>query len=207
MNSSTRSKLYFVTFLTFVRFPLVLLFFMAALVNAWHYETWLFSLALGSLITSAVTDMFDGYFARKFNVVTGFGEHADPLMDKFYYLVTLPLLVFLAAKNGHEQHAVVLLVMTLLFLIRDQWVTFLRSIGSMYSVSGGANWAGKLRTILNFPLICTIYHVEGCRFQFVPMKFLYLYEALGVLMTLLSIYIYTRNYWPSLIKSAQPKSQ
>jgi CDP-diacylglycerol---glycerol-3-phosphate 3-phosphatidyltransferase len=206
MNSSARSKLHFVTFLTFVRFPLVLLFFAAALVNAWRYETWLFSLALGALITSAVTDMFDGYFARKFNVVTGFGEHADPLMDKFFYLVTLPLLVFLAGKNGNEQHAVVLLVMTLLFLVRDQWVTFLRSIGSMYNVSGGANWAGKLRTVLNFPLICTIYYVEGgCSFQFIPMKLLYFYEGIGVAMTILSIYVYTSKYWPSLIKSAQPK--
>jgi CDP-diacylglycerol--glycerol-3-phosphate 3-phosphatidyltransferase len=205
MNSSARSSLYFVTFLTFVRFPLVLLFFVAALLNMWKYETWLFSLALGALITSAVTDMFDGYFARKLNVVSGFGEHADPLMDKFFYLVTLPLLVFMAAKHGHDRHAVVLLVMTLLFLVRDQWVTFLRSIGSMYNVSGGANWAGKVRTILNFPPICVIYHVEGCRFQFIPMKFVYFYEAVGVLMTVLSIYIYTRNYWPSLIKSAQPR--
>jgi CDP-diacylglycerol---glycerol-3-phosphate 3-phosphatidyltransferase len=204
MNS--RSKLYFVTFLTLVRFPLVLVFFVAALVNAWHYETWLFSLALGSLITSAVTDSFDGYFARKFKVVTGFGEHADPLMDKFFYLVSLPLLVFLAAKDDHTQHAIILLVMTLLFLVRDQWVTFLRSIGSMYNVSGGANWAGKLRTILNFPLICAIYHFEQCRFQFIPVKLLYVYEVLAVIMTVVSIFVYTSRYWPFLMKSAVPRN-
>ena len=205
MNSSAKSKLYFVTFLTFVRFPLVLLFFAAALVNVWKNGTWIFWFALVSLITSSVTDIFDGYFARKFNVGTGFGEHADPLMDKFFYLVTLPFLVFLAAKNGHDRHAVVLLVMTLLFLVRDQWVTFLRSIGSMYNVSGGANWAGKLRTILNFPLICAIYFVEGSSYRLIPMKLLYTYEVLCVAMTIFSIYIYTRNYWPSLIKSATPK--
>lgn len=198
---TSRGKLIFVTFLTFVRFPLVLVFLAAALVNAWHYREWLFWFALSSLIASAVTDLFDGYFARKFKVTTGFGAHADPLMDKLFYLISLPTLVFLAAKDLNMFHAVVLLLMTLLFLARDLWVTFLRSIGSMYRVPGGANWAGKVRTALNFPLICCIYHVEEARHQFIPPKIIYVYEIVGVVMTLISIYVYTSRYWSSIKQS------
>jgi len=197
-----RTKLFFVTFLTFVRFPLVLLFFTGALFNVKYHETWLFSVSLGCLIASAVTDFFDGYMARKLNVVTKFGAHADPLMDKFFYLSTLPLLVFIATKNNHIPHAVFLLVMTVFFLSRDQWVTFLRSIGSMYNVSGGANWSGKLRTAINFPMICLIYFVEGspCN-PIISNWILHLLEGIAFISNFVSLYIYTRNYWPYLVKS------
>lgn len=197
------TNLFIVTFITFVRFPLVLLFFAGALFNVKYQSTWLFFTSLGILILSAVTDFFDGYLARKLNVVTKFGAHADPLMDKFFYLSTLPLLVFVATKNNHITHAVFLLVMTVFFLARDQWVTFLRSIGSMYSVSGGATWSGKLRTAINFPMICMIYFVEETPTRpLISNWILYALECLAFVSNFVSLYIYTRNYWPYLLRSA-----
>jgi len=206
-----RSRLYLVTFLTFLRFPLVLLFFGCALLYVKSQAAWLFVLALTSLTLSAITDFFDGYLARRLNVVTKFGAHVDPLMDKFFYLSTLPLLVFIATKNGHITHAVCLLVMTVCFLARDQWVTFLRAIGSMYNVSGGATWSGKLRTAINFPMICLIYFVEEtptrpilgsiCNLS-ISMWLMYILEGIAFVSNFVSLYIYTRNYWPYLVKSA-----
>ena len=197
-----RSKLRFVTFLTFVRFPLVLFFFVVALVYAGFPETRLFGIAFTSLIASAVTDLLDGYFARKFNVETKFGAHVDPLMDKFFCLSTLPLLVFITTKNGHIPHAIFLLVLTLLFLARDQWVTFLRSIGSMYNVSGSGNWSGKLRTCINFPLICAIYHFEQSPLRLINAALLHTFEIVALIINIVSVYTYTRRYWPYLHKSA-----
>jgi len=206
-----RSRLFLVTFLTFLRFPLVLVFFGCALFYVKSQAPWLFILALTSLLASAITDFFDGYLARKLNVVTKFGAHADPLMDKFFYLSTLPLLVFVATKNGHITHAVFLLVMTVFFLARDQWVTFLRAIGAMYDISGGANWSGKLRTAINFPMICLIYFVEETPTHPIIKSILdisfskwimYLMEGIAFISNFVSLYIYTRNYWPYLIKSA-----
>ncbi len=122
---SKKMKFYFVTLLTFSRFPLVVAFFIGAVFHAWRPNTIVFALSFASLILSALTDLLDGYYARKFNVVTKFGAHADPLMDKFFYLATLPLLVFVAIHNDHLRHGTLLLVLTFLFLSRDQWVTFL----------------------------------------------------------------------------------
>lgn len=197
-----RIKLGFVTVLTAARFPLVLAFFACALLNAREPRPWLFLLGFALLVSSAVTDLFDGYFARRFSVQTSLGAHMDPLMDKFFYLSTLPLLVFLALHNGHLKHAVSLLVLTLLFLTRDQWVTFLRAIGSMYNVSGAANWAGKLRTAVNFPLICAIYHVEASPWQIIPPMLLYVFEGIALVVTLVSLWTYTSRYWPCLVKAA-----
>lgn len=192
-----KSKFYFVTFLTFVRVPLVFLFFVGALIHVWHPGEWLFISVFACLVLSAVTDMFDGYFARKFDVTTRLGAYADPLTDKVVYLSTLPLLIFLTSRNGHIAHAMVLLVFTVLFMLRDQWVSFLRSIGSLYGVSAKANWSGKLRTIINFPLICTVYFHE-IHEGVMPMVVLYTLEAAGLLINIISIYVYTRNYWPYL---------
>jgi CDP-diacylglycerol--glycerol-3-phosphate 3-phosphatidyltransferase len=200
--ASSRIKLAFVTFLTVVRFPLVLLFFAGAIVHAVtppaERSTWLFALSLTALIASAVTDLFDGYFARHFKVETRFGAHADPLMDKFFYLSTFPVLVFVATINQHLPHAIFLLVLTMLFLTRDQWVTFLRSIGSMHNVKGNANWSGKLRTCINFPLICAIYHFEAAPTPLVPPLLLHSAEVVALIVNLVSVYVYTRHYWPSL---------
>jgi len=203
---SKKSKLAFVTFLTFVRFPLVLMFFAGAIVytSPAYRSTWLFFLTFAALILSALTDLFDGYYARKFKVVTQFGAHVDPLMDKFFYLASLPLLVFVTAKEGKLEHSTLLLILTLFFLARDQWVTFLRSIGSIYNVSGQANWSGKLRTALNFPMICTVYYFEQApdRIQFVPAILTYAFVMLTLVITVISLFVYTKQYWPYLCKAA-----
>lgn len=200
-------QLAFVTFLTFVRFPLVLLFFAGAIVNVYVNNTTLFFMTFASLILSALTDLFDGYFARKFQVVTTFGAHVDPLMDKFFYLASLPLLVFVLAFNGHDQHAAAMLVLTLLFLARDQWVTFLRSIGAIYQASGKANWSGKLRTALNFPMICIVYYVAEAprNLQFIPIGFAYAFVVVTIILTIITLFTYTSHYWPFLKKSAKIK--
>ena len=211
----SKTKLRVVNGLTLARFPLVLLFFVGALVNSWVRMDWLFWSSLAVLILSAMTDLFDGYLARRFDVCTDFGAHADPLMDKFFYLATMPLLVFLAVRNiatgasldPHPMpHAVVLLVMTVSFLARDQWVTFLRAIGSMYNVSGKAGWAGKVRTALNFPLLCAIYVFLDSPVRFLPTWLIYVGEALGFAINLISAWIYTKQYLPYLRKAATPKS-
>lgn len=200
MESSTRLR--FVTFLTLIRVPLVVLFFAGAVAATEYPSVWLFNSAFALLIVSAVTDLFDGYFARKLNVVTPFGAHADPLMDKLFYVTTLPLLVYVATKNGHDKHAVFLLVLTLLFLARDQWVTFLRSIGSIYNAPGGANWSGKLRTCINFPLICAVYCFEECPIDFLNPYLVYAFEILALIVNMISLCVYTRRYWPYLRKAA-----
>lgn len=205
----SRASLRFVTFLTFARFPLVLCFFAVALFYSLYHEAWrlepvVFWTALGFLVTSALTDIFDGYFARRLNVQTRFGAHADPLMDKFFYLSTLPLLVFIAMNNGHRNHAVILLVLSLFFLARDQWVTFLRSIGAIYNVPGGAAWIGKMRTIINFPLICVIYHFEEAPTELVNDRLLLAFEALAFVINILSVWLYTRRYWPYIRQAATP---
>lgn len=206
MPGSAR-ELGIVTVLTVARFPLILFFFVGALYNAYHPSVALFVASFSALVASAVTDLFDGMLARRYNVQTEFGAQADPLMDKFFYLATLPLLVYLALLNGHTPHAIALLCITLAFLTRDQWVTFLRSIGSLYQVSGGAHWAGKVRTALNFPLLGAIYLFEEAPVRLIPGFLIYVFEGIAIIVNAISIYTYTRYYWPYLRRAASLKDR
>lgn len=160
-----------------------------------------FSLALAAMILSAMTDLFDGYYARKFKVVTRLGGHADPLTDKVFYAVTLPAMVFLAMHGGQIVMANILLIFTVVYLLRDLWVTFLRSIGAMYQISGKANWSGKARTFISFPVICVIFYYlqapKNWALQ-IPTVVVYALIAVTLIINVVSIWVYTRQYWPCL---------
>jgi CDP-diacylglycerol--glycerol-3-phosphate 3-phosphatidyltransferase len=201
MDPSLRLKFYFVQALTLVRVPLIFLFLGVSVFLGHPLSELWFLVAFGAMILSAVTDLFDGYFARKFQVASRLGGYADPMMDKVFYLTTFPTLVYLADRIGQHGHARFLLVLAILFLLRDQWVTFLRSLGALHNMSAKANWSGKVRTLISFPTICLIYYYlqapTGWGLQ-VPESIVYAAEALSMLINFVSIVVYSRHFWPAL---------
>jgi CDP-diacylglycerol--glycerol-3-phosphate 3-phosphatidyltransferase len=201
MNASRRLKFLFVQTLTLVRVPLIFLFLGVSVFCGHPLSDPWFVVAFGAMIMSAVTDLFDGYFARKFQVASRLGGYADPMMDKVFYLTTFPTLVYLADRIGQHGHARVLLVLAILFLLRDQWVSFLRSLGALHDMSAKANWSGKVRTLISFPTICLIYYYlqapPGWGLQ-VPAAVVYAAEALSMLINFISIAVYSARFWPAL---------
>jgi CDP-diacylglycerol--glycerol-3-phosphate 3-phosphatidyltransferase len=200
-HSSRRLKFFFVQSLTLVRVPLIFLFLaVSVFCNHPLAEFW-FVVAFTAMILSAVTDLFDGYFARKFQVTSQLGSYADPMTDKVFYLTTFPTLVYLADRVGQHTHARVLLVLAILFLLRDQWVSFLRSLGALHDLSAKANWSGKARTLISFPTICVIYYylqAPGRWSVRMPEPLVYGLEGLSVVINLISIGVYTGRFWPAL---------
>jgi CDP-diacylglycerol--glycerol-3-phosphate 3-phosphatidyltransferase len=200
-RSSLRWKFYFVQALTLVRVPLIFLFLVVSIFCGHPVSEFWFLVAFAAMILSAVTDLFDGYFARKFQVASRLGSYADPMTDKVFYLTTFPTLVYLADRIGQHGHARTLLVLAILFLLRDQWVSFLRSLGALHDLSAKANWSGKARTLISFPTICVIYYylqapTHWC-FRF-PDYFVYGLEGLSVAINVISIGVYTGRFWPAL---------
>jgi CDP-diacylglycerol--glycerol-3-phosphate 3-phosphatidyltransferase len=215
-----RLKFIFVTSLTLGRIPLILVFLAVNLFlvrkaetgvgfvlgSPEHHALW-FIVAFAGMVLSALTDLFDGYFARRFNIVTKLGEYADPLTDKIFYLVSFPTLVYLACLQGELLHARLLLALTIVFLMRDQWVSFLRSIGALHEVAGKANWSGKARTIVAFPAICIFYWflmAPDSWWLQLPSALIYLLEVVSLTINLISIWVYTRNYLPVMRQEMRP---
>lgn len=213
-------KFYFVMSLTLGRAPLILIFLLVNLLvlkefdGVWYlgspktHHLW-FSFGFGAMVLSAITDLFDGYFARKFKVVTNLGGYADPLTDKIFYLTAFPVLVFVMALRPEEMvHCRLLVALTVIFLVRDQWISFLRTIGALHNVDGKANWSGKARTIISFPTICCIYWYlmapEDWPLRLVKQDwFIYVLEVASLIINVVSIWVYSVYYWPYLRKEAQ----
>lgn len=203
MSPTDKLKFTFVQSLTLSRIPLILAFLGINLaIDTGRSALW-FSIAFGAMILSALTDLFDGYFARRFRMTTRLGAYADPMMDKAFYLTAFPTLVYLAGREGQPLHARLLLALAILFLMRDQWVSFLRSVGALHHADARANWSGKLRTIISFPTICVIYYYlqapRAWPLRF-PTPLVYGLEILSAALNFLSIWIYTAQYWPYVMQ-------
>jgi CDP-diacylglycerol---glycerol-3-phosphate 3-phosphatidyltransferase len=207
MNRSLRLRFYFVQALTLVRVPLILLFLGVSVFCTHPLVTAWFLVAFAAMLLSAVTDLFDGYFARKFRVTSRLGSYADPLTDKVFYLTTFPTLVYLAAQAGRHDQARIVLILAILFLLRDQWVSFLRSLGALHNLSAKANWSGKARTVISFPTICVIYYFlqapPGWHPQ-IPEQLVHVLELLSVAINLVSIFVYTSDYLSALRAELRP---
>ncbi len=76
--------------------------------------------ALVLFVTASLTDYFDGYFARKWNQISGFGRMLDPIADKV--MVVLSLLVVMLF-TGFDP---LFLIPVTIILFREIFVSGLR---------------------------------------------------------------------------------
>ena len=99
--------------------------------------------AMGIFILAGLTDIADGYIARKRNQVTDFGKFTDPLADKI--LVVSALLWFV--ERGVMPAWVALIV-----IVREFMVTALRLIAVGNGRVIAAAVSGKIKTLVT--MIC-----------------------------------------------------
>ena len=201
--STKSAKRLFVNALTFSRVPLIFIYLALAIAGNFSDSLVCPFAACVAAGMAGFSDLFDGLLARRWGVVSEFGKMADPLMDKVYFIVAFPSLVWLAAVQGESaMHAVTLLVFTVLWILRDQWVTFLRSVATMYHADVGAMWLGKVRTALSFPCAGFIYiYLAFHRYwtqgaSEIGLNVCLAVEGFLILLNLYSFIVYTKSYFP-----------
>ncbi len=94
------------------------------------FAGWIFTVA-------AITDFFDGYIARKKNIVTVFGSFLDPIADKFLVVSSLIMLLYLG-----RVHAIIVIVLVL----REMYMTSLRLLANNEGINVPVNDMGKWKT-------------------------------------------------------------
>ncbi len=104
-----------------------------------NYSRVLSLASTGVFILGAITDVLDGYLARKRGQESVLGAFLDPLADKLFVLGTL---VYLAVRERVPAWLVVLL------MSRELAITMLRSIAISYGLVIAAGSAGKAKTAL-----------------------------------------------------------
>ena len=213
-----KSKRIIVNALTFARVPLIfawLAFAIAQEMTVTSNFGGSFFLAFWAclmMLLSGLTDAWDGALARKWNVVSTLGKMADPLMDKVFYIVAFPALVWQIMHQGESNaHALVMMFFTILYMLRDTWVTFMRSVGTMYGADVAAMWLGKVRTALSFPgagwvyMYCCFHRMAPASWSRPWLVSCYVVEAMLIVLTLWSLFTYTAAYLPYLRKALDPK--
>jgi CDP-diacylglycerol---glycerol-3-phosphate 3-phosphatidyltransferase len=96
-------------------------------------------IAAGVLFIIGVSDLLDGWFARKFNAVTNIGKTIDPTADKITILVSIIMLLNLNRIN---------VILAILILSREILVTTLRAVASSEGVIMPATTSAKRKTAL-----------------------------------------------------------
>jgi len=91
------------------------------------------------LTISGITDILDGYIARKFNFVSDFGKLMDPLADK---LTQISILVFLCIKNIIPTWMIVIIFFKELIMIVGASLLYKKDL--IFS----SKWWGKLATVI-----------------------------------------------------------
>ncbi len=109
-----------------------------------EYQFWAFVV----FVIASITDLVDGYLARKLNQETEFGRFLDPLADKFLVIGAFVTFLFI-----HQQ---IELWMVLIIIFRDMLITFLRWLAIKEGFTLRTTIMGKVKTAFQMGTICII---------------------------------------------------
>ena len=168
--------------LTIIRFLLI-----PAIVISIFSENYILAAALFTI--SGITDIADGFIARKFNLVSNFGKLMDPLADKLTQIATLTSLVLAGVlpKFGYWILGIVLLK------------EFIMICGASFlygkDVVVYSKWYGKLATVMFFIAIIVSLFIK----EFSPEGFLGYIDLplylLALIATISALIMYIRDLY------------
>lgn len=138
--------------------------------NFWHYM-------MSILCYAFVTDFFDGWLARKFNVSSHLGKMLDPIADKILVMV-----MFLAASKlgifSGIGYACVLLI-----IIREFIISGMREYSGHYQVELPVTKLAKIKTVLQMVALFTLF----LEYRYLMIEGIKLGEFLLVCATIISL--------------------
>ena len=145
-------------------------------------------------VLAAVTDILDGYLARKLSQTSSLGAFLDPVADKLMVAVALVLLV-------QRDHTIVLALPAAVIIGREIAVSALREwmaeVGASSKVAVSV-W-GKVKTIAQMVAVgFLIFHdpIFGIPVELIGLILLYI----AAILTLISMFQYILAAWPKLIE-------
>jgi CDP-diacylglycerol--glycerol-3-phosphate 3-phosphatidyltransferase/cardiolipin synthase len=149
---------------------------------------------------AAVTDILDGYLARKLGQISSLGAFLDPVADK---LMVAVVLVCLVDRDAHSLNWSLLLTLPAAIIIgREITVSALREwmaeLGARSKVA--VSVYGKIKTIAQMVALGILVFQEplfGIPIYALGMVLLYIAAAL----TLISMFQYLSSAWPKLRES------
>ena len=143
-------------------------------------------------IVASITDIIDGWLARRGGLVTEVGKLLDPLADKMLVATSLIMLVSVGRIEPWAAFMVVVIVG------RELAVTGLRGIASAGGKVMAASWQGKAKTLSqNVAISALLFHYPTLGLPAHEVGLLLL--AFATLLTMWSGYVYFAEYFRDLL--------
>lgn len=129
-------------------------------------------------IIASTTDWIDGYYARKYNLVTNLGKFLDPLADKL--LVSAALIVLVDLHLIYDQSWIAIVIIS-----REFAVTGLRLVLAGTGEVVAANMLGKIKTWAQIVAISALL-LHNLPFEFISLPFANLALWVALIFTIWS---------------------
>ncbi len=117
-------------------------------------------LAFFLFLSGALTDLADGYLARKHGIESVLGKLMDPLADKM--LVATPLIMLIPMDRVPAW-------VSLLIISRELAVTGLRGLAAASGIVVSASGLGKVKSVFQYTALCVLIFPE----TLLPIPFLH----------------------------------
>ena len=221
MNGLTQITKNVAAVLVFGRPPLVFGAFACALWVMFTHNPLAYILGLSLMGLALVFDWVDGWFAVRYIPNSRLGPLADRMLDRIVLSIIFPVLGagmlwrfnrLADTEQARLQllHALFVLAICVLVLMRDQFAAFLRSFAGKGGQDVESVELTRLRTLLAFPLAVLLYAyafylptrgwerfykaVDGI--DSLPLRVWFVVEILFLVINIVSITLYLRKYGP-----------
>jgi len=141
---------------------------------------------------AAITDLLDGYLARKLNQTSAFGAFLDPVADKLMVAAALIVLVDLQRLDA---------VIAVIIIGREITISALREWMAQLGAAKGVavSFIGKIKTVSQMVAIpMLLYHDALGAFQ--PQRWGTFLILLAAVLTLWSMFYYLKMAMPTVLK-------
>ena len=100
-------------------------------------------------VVACFTDFFDGYLARKNNLVTNFGKFIDPIADKMIIACSLiAICITDPVVAPVHVYKIIISVCTMLIISRELMISVFRTVAADKGVVLAADMIGKFKTLV-----------------------------------------------------------
>lgn len=132
------------------------------------------------LFISGLSDVVDGFVARKFNMVSDFGKILDPVADK---LTQFAVIICLISRYY------LMIIIAILFAVKELVMMLMGIKALQKNMVSGAKWHGKLNTVLLYLVVIIL-----LLFPNINLVFANILMVINIIMMVISLILYMIFY-------------
>lgn len=139
------------------------------------------TIAFIMIIIFALTDTFDGYFARKYNAISTFGKYLDAFVDKVFALTILISLIIKTVIYNNNFYLIIITIILELIISCINLYSFFKELKP-----SSTKW-GKTKTIFLFSLLALLFLNKVIN---LPSNLLLIFNIITIVLQLITIISY-----------------